>query len=69
MHVDEGVRGTFIRLSRSHPRFLIKLFETEVPEMASGVVEVKAIVREPGSRAKIAVFSKDYHVDPVGALV
>ena len=69
LHVDEGVRGTFIRLSRSHPRFLVKLFETEVPEMASGVVEVKAIVREPGSRAKIAVFSKDDHVDPVGALV
>jgi N utilization substance protein A len=48
---------------------LTKLFETEVPEMASGVVEVKAIVREPGSRAKIAVFSNDEHVDPVGALV
>ncbi|MCR4280934.1 MAG: transcription termination factor NusA [Candidatus Kaiserbacteria bacterium] len=69
LRVDEGVRGTFIRLSRSHPRFLVKLFEAEVPEMASGVVEVKAIVREPGSRAKIAVFSKDDHVDPVGALV
>ena len=69
LHVDEGVRGTFIRLSRSHPKFLTKLFEAEVPEMASGIVEVKAIVREPGSRAKIAVFSKDNHVDPVGALV
>ncbi len=69
LRVDEGVRGTFIRLSRSHPRFLVKLFEAEVPEMASGVVEVKAIVREPGSRAKIAVFSNDDHVDPVGALV
>ena len=69
LRVDEGVRGTFIRLSRSHPRFLTKLFETEVPEMASGVVEVKGIVREPGSRAKIAVFSNDGHVDPVGALV
>lgn len=69
LRVDEGVRGTFIRLSRSHPKFLVKLFETEVPEMASGVVEVKAIVREPGSRAKIAVSSKDEHVDPVGALV
>jgi len=69
LRVDEGVRGTFIRLSRSHPKFLTKLFETEVPEMASGVVEVKAIVREPGSRAKIAVFSNDEHVDPVGALV
>ncbi len=69
LRVDEGVRGTFIRLSRSHPRFLTKLFEAEVPEMASGVVEVKGIVREPGSRAKIAVFSHDDHVDPVGALV
>ena len=69
LRVDEGVRGTFIRLSRSHPQFLTKLFETEVPEMASGVVAVKAIVREPGSRAKIAVFSNDEHVDPVGALV
>ena len=69
LRVDEGVRGTFIRLSRSHPKFLTKLFEAEVPEMASGVVEVKAIVREPGSRAKIAVFSNDDHVDPVGALV
>ena len=69
LRVDEGVRGTFIRLSRSHPRFLTKLFEAEVPEMGSGIVEVKGIVREPGSRAKIAVFSKDDHVDPVGALV
>lgn len=69
LRVDEGVRGTFIRLSRSHPRFLTKLFEAEVPEMASGVVEVKGIVREPGSRAKIAVHSNDDHVDPVGALV
>src|SRR3989344_5600845 len=69
LRVDEGVRGTFIRLSRSHPRFLTKLFETEVPEMASGVVEVKGIVREPGSRAKIAVKSTDEHIDPVGALV
>src|SRR3989344_5029009 len=65
----ERVRATFIRLSRSHPRFLTKLFEAEVPEMASGIVEVKGIVREPGSRAKIAVFSKDDHIDPVGALV
>ena len=69
LRVDEGVRGTFIRLSRSHPRFLTKLFEVEVPEMASGVVEVKGVVREPGSRAKIAVFSNDEHVDPVGSLV
>ena len=69
LRVDEGVRGTFIRLSRSHPKFLIKLFEGEVPELASGVVEVKGVVREPGSRAKIAVYSNDPHVDPVGSLV
>jgi N utilization substance protein A len=69
LRVDEGVRGTFIRLSRSHPKFLTELFKAEVPEMASGVVETKQIVREPGSRAKIAVFSNDSHVDPVGALV
>jgi N utilization substance protein A len=69
LRVDEGVRGTFIVLSRSHPKFLVKLFEAEVPEMANGIVEVKAVVREPGSRAKIAVHSTDEHVDPVGALV
>ncbi len=69
LRVDEGVRGTFIVLSRSHPKFLTKLFEAEVPEMAQGTVEVKAVVREPGSRAKIAVRSVDEHVDPVGALV
>ena len=69
LRVDEGLRGTFIRLTRSHPRFLIKLFEAEVPEMANGIVEAKGVVREPGSRAKIAVHSKDEHVDPVGALV
>ena len=69
LRVDEGARGTFIRLSRSHPRFLTQLFEAEVPEMASGVVEVKGIVREPGSRAKIAVKSSYDHIDPVGALV
>lgn len=67
--VDENARGSFLVLSRSHPRFLVKLFESEVPEMAQGIVEVKAVVREPGSRAKIAVFSNDPHVDPVGALV
>lgn len=69
LRVDEGARGTFIRLTRSHPRFLVKLFEAEVPEMASGVVEAKGVVREPGSRAKIAVFSNDEHIDPVGSLV
>ena len=67
--VEETPRGIFLRLSRSHPQFLAKLFALEVPEIASGVVEVKAIAREAGSRSKIAVSSKDSHVDPVGSLV
>lgn len=67
--VDENARGSFLKLSRSHPRFLAKLFEAEVPELAQQIIEVKAVVREPGSRAKIAIFSHDEHIDPVGALV
>lgn len=67
--VDEGFRGVYLRLSRSHPRFVVKLFEMEAPELASGSVEVKGIAREPGSRTKIAISSIDPHVDPVGALV
>lgn len=67
--VDENARGSFLKLSRSHPRFLVKLFEAEVPEAANGTVEIKAVVREPGSRAKVAVVSHDDHIDPVGALV
>ena len=67
--VDEGFRGVYLRLSRSHPKFLIKLFEIEAPELASGALEVKGISREPGSRTKIAIASVDPHVDPVGSLV
>lgn len=67
--VDEGFRGVYLRLSRSHPKFLIKLFELEAPELASGALEVKGISREPGSRTKIAISSIDPHVDPVGSLV
>ncbi len=67
--MDEGFRGVYLRLSRSHPRFLIKLFEMEAPELASGALEVKGIAREPGSRTKIAIASTDPHVDPVGSLV
>ena len=67
--VDEGFRGVFLRLSRSHPRFVVRLFEQEAPELASGVIEIKAISREPGSRTKLAVLSSDPHVDPVGSLV
>ncbi|RTL01728.1 MAG: transcription termination/antitermination protein NusA [Neisseriaceae bacterium] len=67
--VDEGFRGVYLRLSRSHPRFIVKLFELEAPELASGAIEVKGLAREPGSRTKIAIASTDPHVDPVGSLV
>lgn len=67
--VDEGFRGVYLRLSRAHPKFVVKLFELEAPELASGAIEVKALAREPGSRTKIALASRDPHVDPVGSLV
>lgn len=67
--VQEDSRLPGIVLSRSHPKFVSKLFETEVPEIAEGVVEIKLIAREPGSRTKIAVASKVEGVDPVGACV
>jgi len=67
--VDEGFRGVYLRLSRAHPKFVVKLFEMEAPELASGAIEVKALAREPGSRTKIALASNDPHVDPVGSLV
>jgi N utilization substance protein A len=62
-------KGPQIVLSRVNPAMLAKLFEAEVPEIAEGIVEVKGVVREPGSRAKIAVYSHDGNVDPVGACV
>ncbi len=67
--VEESGKGVFLRLSRSHPKFLEKLFETEAPEIANGTVVVKSIAREAGSRTKIAVASKDAHIDPVGSMV
>jgi transcription termination/antitermination protein NusA len=67
--VDEGFRGVYLRLSRAHPKFVVKLFESEVPELAAGSIEIKGIAREPGSRTKIAVASLDPHVDPVGSFV
>lgn len=66
---EKGPKGTGIYLSRIHPRFAIKLFEIEVPEIAQGLVEIKAIAREAGSRSKIAVASHAEGVDPVGSLV
>ncbi|MBU3917476.1 transcription termination factor NusA [bacterium] len=62
-------RGPQLMVSRTHPNFLIKLFETEVPEVYDGIIEVVAAAREPGKRAKVAVFSNDPDVDPVGACV
>ena len=62
-------RGPQIFLSRTHPQFMSKLFAQEVPEIYDGIVEVKAVARDPGSRAKIAVVSRDSSVDPVGACV
>ncbi|MCS6877340.1 MAG: transcription termination factor NusA [Geminicoccaceae bacterium] len=62
-------RGPQIFLSRTHPGFMIKLFEQEVPEIYDGIIEIKACARDPGSRAKIAVYSRDSSIDPVGACV
>jgi len=67
--VEESPRGVFLKLSRSHPKFLEKLFEIEAPEIANKVVEIKAVAREAGSRSKIAVFSNDSHIDPIGSMV
>lgn len=67
--VEETARGIFLKLSRSHPDFLAKLFEIEAPELQSGAVEIKAIAREAGSRSKVAVYANDSHIDPVGSMV
>ena len=67
--VEKSPRGLKIVLSRTHPGLLIKFFELEVPEIFEGIVKIKGAVREPGSRAKIAVYSEDSDVDPVGACV
>ncbi len=67
--VKMSAKGPQIILSRTHPGLLISLFNSEVPEVAEGIVEIKGAVREPGSRAKIAVVSHDIDVDPVGACV
>ena len=67
--VRRETRGPQIFLSRTHPQFMAKLFAQEVPEIYDGVVEIKAVARDPGSRAKIAVVSRDSSIDPVGACV
>ena len=67
--VREEARGPQIFLSRTHPGFLAKLFAQEVPEIYEGIIEIKAVARDPGSRAKMAVISRDSSIDPVGACV
>ncbi len=67
--VREEIRGPQIFLSRTHPEFMAKLFTQEVPEIYDGMITIKAVARDPGSRAKIAVQSRDTSIDPVGACV
>ena len=67
--VREEPRGPQVFLSRTHPQFMAKLFAQEVPEIYDGIIEIKAVARDPGSRAKIAVLSRDSGIDPVGACV
>jgi N utilization substance protein A len=67
--VRREARGPQIFLSRTHPQFMAKLFASEVPEIYDGIVSVQAVARDPGSRAKIAVTSRDSSIDPVGACV
>jgi len=67
--VEDTPRGINLRLSRTHPKFIEKLFAIEAPEIESGVVQIKSIAREAGARSKIAVYSSDEHIDPVGSCV
>jgi N utilization substance protein A len=69
INVDKSVKGPQVILSRTHPDFLRRLFETEVPEITDSIVEIKAVAREAGSRSKISVFSTDPRVDAVGSCV
>ena len=67
--VKEDAKGYQVFLSRTHPQFLAKLFTQEVPEIFEGVIEVKSVARDPGSRAKVSVYTEDSTIDPVGACV
>ncbi len=67
--VRQEVRGPQIFMSRTHPQFMAKLFAQEVPEIYDNIIEIRAVARDPGSRAKIAVISNDHGIDPVGACV
>lgn len=67
--VEDSHRGINLRLSRTHPKFVEKLFAIEAPEIENGIVEIKSVAREAGARTKIAVYSNDEHIDPVGSCV
>ncbi|MBN9565152.1 MAG: transcription termination/antitermination protein NusA [Alphaproteobacteria bacterium] len=67
--VRKETKGPQVFLSRNHNQFMVKLFAQEVPEIYDGVIEIKSVARDPGSRAKIAVFTADHSIDPVGACV
>ncbi|MDR1375502.1 MAG: transcription termination factor NusA [Holosporaceae bacterium] len=67
--VSREAKGPQVFLSRTHPKFIEKLFMQEVPEIYDGVIEIKAIARDPGSRAKMAVYTADTNIDPIGACV
>ena len=67
--VSRETKGAQIFLSRTHPNFLAKLFMQEVPEIYDGIIEIKSVARDPGSRAKVAVYAADTNIDPVGACV
>ncbi len=69
LDIRTTTRGPQLILSRTHPDFLARLFEKEVPEISEGIIEIKAVVRDPGERAKVAVLSRDPNVDPVGSCV
>ncbi len=69
LRVEENSKGPLVFLSRAYPKFISKLFELEVPEISSETIEIKSIAREPGSRTKIAVYSNQEGVDPIGSLV
>lgn len=69
MEIKKAYAGPQILLSRTHPGLIRKLFEQEVPEIAEGTVEIKSVVREAGSRTKMAVWSKDEKIDPIGSCV
>ena len=69
LEVRKTTKGPQVMVSRTHPGLLKRLFEREVPEIGDGTVEIKSVVREPGWRSKIAVYSKNENVDPVGACV